>query len=132
MQVVEDPNFKALNKASDGKYGHYVLNSDTRLFVKYTTGSGPEFKFNLSPDDLDSIRADEDKGHAVFLVLVCGEESICPVPASELWNVVDRTTTAPKQVWVTWPNGGSMRFGCGSHELTKTIPHNSFPKQVLS
>lgn len=108
-----------------------MLNSDTRLFVKYTTGNGPEFKFNLSADDLDCIRADEDKGHAVFLVLVCSDKSICPVSSDELWNVVDRTTTAPKQVWVTWPRGASMRFGCGSFQLAKTIPHNSFPKRVL-
>jgi hypothetical protein len=132
MQVVEDPQFKALNKAGDGKYGHYVLNNDTRLFVKYTTGAGPEFVFNLSDSDVAAIREDEAAGHNVFLVLVCSDVTICAVVSDDLWVVADEAPNANQQVWVQAEPGKSMRFGKGQHQLERTIPHNSFPTVVLA
>lgn len=131
MQVVEHPSFKALNKAPDGKYGHYILNNDTRLFVKYTTGAGPEYFFTLSADDVSSIRDDETGGHRVFLVMVCGEDTVCAVPSPDLWVLADKNTQASQQVWVRSYPGKSMRFGRGGHELVHTIPHSGFPAVVL-
>jgi hypothetical protein len=131
MQVVEAPKFKALNKAADGKYGHYVLNNDTRLLVKYSTQSGPSFQFSLSTDDVKVIKKDEAAGHRVFVVLVCGKETICPVSSTDLWVVACDTATGAQQIWVRADDGKSMRFGKGGYELTKTIPHNSFPNVVL-
>lgn len=131
MQVIEDPRFKALNKAVDGKYGHYVLNNDTRLFVKYSTGSGPEYRFSLSPDDIDAMKKDGASGHRVFGVFVCGDATICAVESDDMWNVVEENPTTNQQVWIAAEPGKSMRFGRGRYELTRTIPHNGYPAVVL-
>ena len=131
-QIVEAPNFKALNKAADSKYGHYVLNNDTRFFVKYSTARGPIFRFSLSPGDATAIRQDEDSGHRVFLVLVCGKSTVCPVASTDLWIVADRTPGGIQQLWVEANAGKSMRFGKGDAMLSHTIPHNAFPAALLS
>ncbi len=131
MQVVEHPRFKALNKAPDKKYGHYVLNNDTRLFVKYTTGDGPDYWFNLSRDDVSAIKKDQADGHRVFAVLVCGSETVCAIPADELWTVADQNPNGNQQVWVRADPGKSMRFGRGQHQVARAIPHKSFPEVVL-
>jgi hypothetical protein len=130
-QVVEHPSFKALNKAPDGKYGHYVLNNDKRLFLKYTTGDGPDYWFTLSKDEVAAIKKDQAGGHTVFAVLVCSDETICAVPADKLWDVADKNPKGNQQVWVRSEAGKSMRFGRGQYELPHVIPHNSFPRVVL-
>jgi hypothetical protein len=130
-QVVEHPSFKALNKAPDGKYGHYVLNSDKRLFLKYTTGDGPDYRFTLSKEEVAAIRKDQAGGHSVFAVLVCGAETICAVSADQLWTVADKKPKGSQQVWVRSYAGKSMRFGGRQDELPHVIPHNSFPRVVL-
>lgn len=132
MQVVEHPGFKALNKAPDGKYGHYVLNNDTRLFIKYTAGNGPDYWFTLSKEDVAAIRKDQTDGHRVFAVLVCGDETICAIPADDLWTVADKKPKGSQQVWVRSDAGKSMRFGHGQDQLLHVVPHNSFPSVVLT
>lgn len=131
MQAVEHPSFKALNKAPDGKYGHYVLNNDTRLFVKYTTGDGPDYWFTLSKQDVAAIRKDQADGYRAFAVLVCGGETICAVRAEDLWNVADARPSGGQQVWVRSDFGKSMRFGHGQDQLPHAIAHQSFPEVVL-
>lgn len=39
-QIVEHPSFKALNKA-DEKFGHYQINHDTRILIRYRSGNSP-------------------------------------------------------------------------------------------
>lgn len=131
MQVVEDPRFKALNKAADGKYGHYVLNNNSRLFVKFTTGNGPDYRFNLSVADVAAIKKDQSDGHRVYLVLVCGDETICALPADDVWIVAESHPNGNQQVWVRAETGKSMRFGRGQSQLNRAIAHNSFPTVVL-
>ena len=58
-QIVEHSSFKALNKASE-KYGHYLVNTDQHVFVKYTkaSNSSPKkssWQFTLQPEEKQSI-----------------------------------------------------------------------------
>lgn len=131
MQVVEHPRFKALNKAADGKYGHYILNNDTHLFIKYSSGSGPEYRFTLSAADLAAISRDRASGHRVFAVFVCGEETICAISSEDFFTIVDATASGSQQVRVTSEEGKSMRFGRGRNKPVRTVPHNSYPNAVL-
>lgn len=60
-QLVEHPEFKALNKA-DGKYGHYVVNTDRRLLFKHRAKSGSPWHFTFKADDLKTITEDRKAG----------------------------------------------------------------------
>ena len=53
-QIVEHPSFKALNKA-DEKYGHYLVNANIHLLVKYSSPSSSPWQFTFNESDLDSI-----------------------------------------------------------------------------
>jgi|GEM_PF-4145034 len=45
-QLVKDPRFTALNRAS-AEYGHYLLNDDRRLHMKYASKPTGPWQFNL-------------------------------------------------------------------------------------
>ena len=45
-QIVEHPTFKALNRASKN-YGHYLVNADREVFVKYSASSSSPWGFTL-------------------------------------------------------------------------------------
>lgn len=92
---------------------------------------GQNFHFNLSVGDIKAIKKDEAAGQRVFLVLVCGEETICPVSSDDLLIVASSSPSGGQQVWVTAEAGKFMRFGKGKYQIAKTIPHNSYPLAVL-
>lgn len=73
-QLVEHPSFKALNKKS-GTYGHYLLNQDRQLFVKYATGK-QTWQFTFSPAEV-ALMHDHGSQRATEVILVCGQETIC-------------------------------------------------------
>ncbi len=51
MQIVEHPSFKAINK-TDKKYGHYTLNTNRHLFVKYRTRKNSPWQFSFGQDEM--------------------------------------------------------------------------------
>jgi hypothetical protein len=131
-QIVEHPSFKALNRVPGGKYGHYEINNRARLFIKYANTMGPDFRFTLSPDDMAWIRfVDEDHTYEVFVVLVCGHDSICAVNVEELDAVLATDETKSQQIWVRSEPSKSMRFGGPNGALSRTIPHSRFPGDLL-
>jgi hypothetical protein len=69
MQIVEAPSFKALNKTDDGIYGHYAVNKNHRLFVKYATARVSPWKFQFDVKAKKAISADVDSGAKTFVCL---------------------------------------------------------------
>ena len=68
-QIVEHPRFKSLNKATK-EYGHYLINDDRRLWVKYLSNNGGTWRFGFSPDEVLRIQVDgEDHPSAGCLLL---------------------------------------------------------------
>lgn len=51
VAIADSSQFTALNKASV-KYGHYVVNHDRHLFIKYNDGHGPgKYTFTFTADE---------------------------------------------------------------------------------
>jgi hypothetical protein len=50
---VEYPSFKALNKA-DEKYGHYQINYNTRILLKYRSKKESPWDFELKEEDINT------------------------------------------------------------------------------
>ena len=124
-QIVEHDSFKALNKASDA-YGHYLINHDCRLHVKYTKSKRWSFTFQTS--DIARIRKDLALGNRVFVCLVCSDETVCALDAEEIRSVLD-LAQANTQQWVriTVPDGGSMHVKGYDGKLGHAVYHNAFP-----
>src|SRR5437773_9583934 len=82
-QIVEHDSFKALNRAS-AKYGHYLVNTDKNVFVKYRKSDYSPWQFNLTPDELAAIDAEVSAKHDVNLCLVCGSTTVCAIDNNEI------------------------------------------------
>jgi len=131
-QLVESTGFTALNKASD-RYGHYLVNHDRRMFVKYRSNGTSRWQFGFTQPEIRAIR-DDHKGQKgkTFVVLVCGPETICPLTRDELFSVIDQNATGQQAMRVEFKQGQSMRVTGPLGRLKGTIPHNAFPRKILA
>lgn len=130
MQVVEYAPFKAINKV-DTHYGHYLVNTDRHLFIKYTKRRQSPWTFVLTLDELKNLKATTDQYEKVTVCLVCGNATICAIRRDELLAVVDVGASTQQWIKVTVPPGSSCRVSGSLAKLTKTVPHNSFPSKVF-
>ena len=130
-QIVEHNSFKALNKAGS-KYGHYTVNDNRRLFVKYRTTGRNNWRFIFSKDELAAIRRNVKSSSTAFIVLVCARSTVCCLNEEELQDLIDLTSRSSQWIWVQVPRGGSQHVSGSLGELNHTIPHNAFPAKVLN
>lgn len=129
-QITEHPSFKALNKA-DTLYGHYLVNHDTRLFVKYLTKEISAWNFKFSVTEMQSIQSDMELTENVILCLVCGQETICALNIQDFSRLIDLTSSKNQYITVEVPPGGSMRVKGTAGTLERTLRHNSFPDKLF-
>lgn len=130
MQIVEHTSFKALNRASKG-YGHYLINTDRQVFVKYRTSKTSPWTFSFAPDELATIRSTLKSGDKVYVCLVCGPVTICCLSEEEVKEVIDVASTSPQSMRVDVPRGGSCHVSGSRGALARVVPHNSFPEKVF-
>ena len=130
-QIVEHKSFKALNRASS-KYGHYLVNTDRHVFLKYRTPVMSPWIFTLQADELKAIAAEVQVNQKVFLALVCGTITVCALDIDEVKELVDLSIKLGQQsIRVEVPQGGSCHVSGSAGSLKYTIPHNSFPNKVF-
>lgn len=129
-QIVDHESFKALNRAST-KYGHYLVNTDRHVFVKYRKPNKSPWQHTLSSEDVGAISSEIRKGHSVFLCLVCGSTTVCALNTSEIKTVLDLAAEGQQWIRVEIPRGGSCHVSGSKGKLKRTVPHNSFPNKVF-
>jgi hypothetical protein len=129
-QVVEHKSFKALNRATT-KYGHYLINSDRALFVKYRKPNKSPWQHTFSEDDVAAIVAEIKKGQLVFLCLVCGTTTVCALDSTEIQSVLDLQADVQQWIRVEIPKGGSCHVSGTKGKLKRAIPHSSFPDKLF-
>jgi hypothetical protein len=130
MQIVEHDSFKALNKA-DARYGHYLVNKDIRLWIKYASSENGPWQFTLNNTDLEAIDGDRTMDRTVYLVLICGKHSICCLDASELANLVDFSA---KQQWIKVDSPPKKQLHVTGSEFRRSqinVPHKRFPHHIF-
>lgn len=129
-QIVEHRSFKALNKASS-HYGHYLVNTDRQVFVKYRTTENSPWQFVFSPDEIKRITQADSSDDALFVCLVCGPATVCALHGDEIKSVLDLQKGAMQSITVEVPTGASCRVRGSAGSLKRTVPHNSFPNKVF-
>ncbi len=77
---------------------------------------------------LDQQNTDVKTDYSVFICLVCGYDTICVLDADDIENLIDIDWDEAQWIKVDYPSGGSMRVSGSEGELSRKIPHNSFPK----
>jgi len=127
VQIVEHESFKALNRGSS-RYGHYLINTDRHVFAKYSSRVDGPWQFTFQPDELRAILAAAPKA---FVMLACGQVTICPLSRSELSEAIDLKSSGAQTITVEFPKGGSLRVRGSVGSVSKTIPHNAFPAKLF-
>ncbi len=129
-QIVEHESFTALNRATP-KYGHYLVNADRHIFVKYSKSKASPWQFTFSPDEFRAVAHASGTRNKVFVCLVCGRVTVCALTVAEIEQVIDIAAVGKQTVYVRVPSGGSCHIRGPTGELPRAIPHNSFPNKVL-
>lgn len=130
-QITEYAGFKALNKA-DAKYGHYIVNTDRRILMKYSSAEG-SWHFSFNADDLATVKKDFKAKGKVFVVMVCGADTICILDRAEIETLLDFTGDQ-QSIAVHYPKGGGLRVENRTlgKKLAHKIPHNAFPEKIFA
>ncbi|MGW3234142.1 hypothetical protein [Streptomyces sp. CAI-17] len=128
VAIADSESFTALNRASV-KYGHYVVNHDRHLFIKYNDGKGPgDYFFTFSVEDKKRIIAEASP--LVFSVLVCGNEVVTGIARDELSQLITLSNLTASTVKVTAQQGRQLRISGPSGQLP-LISRSSFPARIL-
>ncbi|WDD94042.1 hypothetical protein Bsp3421_004147 [Burkholderia sp. FERM BP-3421] len=130
-QITEHVSFKALNKASTGNYGHYLINTDRHVFVKYRTGGGPSWNHVFSVGELKAIEKVCDKQDLVWLALVCGGTTICSLSKDQIHLLIDPCNHEQQRIKIDVPYNGSCHVSGTLGKLGKVVPHNAFPARLF-
>lgn len=130
MQIVEHPSFKALNKGSN-RYGHYLVNANCHLFIRYSTSDAESWVFTYSPEQLEPIRNILESTATVFLCLVCGNQSICLINEEQIQEIIDIESEESQWIKVTAPPRKSFRVSGSFGKIKGTIAHSSFPNVIF-
>lgn len=134
MKIVEDDSFSALNKADD-KYGHYIVNTDRRLFVKHSGLDESPWQFTFQPDELKRIRDDVafgvKTGSSTFVCLICSQTTICCLDQEDIEQLIDLNSPNQQIISVKVPPRGSQHVSGSKGDLPYTVPHSAFPGKVL-
>lgn len=128
--IVEHPLFTALNKP-DQRRGHYSINADIRILVKYATGER-RWQFTFDPAHVTTLREDTAiAGMSVYLCLVCGRDFVCVLNAGEIGAVLDLEAGNRQWIAVERPEGHQPNV-TGSHgRLAGRIAMNQFPQKLF-
>jgi CRISPR/Cas system CMR subunit Cmr6 (Cas7 group RAMP superfamily) len=129
-QIVEHDYFSALNRA-DEKYGHYVLNLDTKIVLKYCSNLNSPWVFTFGSGDMAVLETDLRLSDNVFVCLVCGSATVCALDRMEIGEVLDVQDSRTQSITIRVPKGGSMHVRGTRGELQRAIPHSSFPSKLF-
>lgn len=130
-QIVEHRSFKALNRASR-KYGHYLVNTNRHVFVKYRTSKRSPWQFVLTHEEIRALRRAFSRSDKVFVCLVCGSNTVCGLKLNDIRQILDLSRNTQQWITVDVPSGGSCHVHGSTGRLVRTIPHNSFPNRIFS
>ncbi|AIO70487.1 hypothetical protein [Burkholderia oklahomensis] len=130
-QITEHPSFKALNTAGSGHYGHYLINADRHVFVKYRTGNGRSWNHVFSIGELNTLRAIFAKQKFVWHALVCGDLTVCLLSKDDVERLIDVQDQEQQRIKVDVPQNGSCHVSGTLGELPHVVRHNDFPARLF-
>jgi len=130
-QIVEHPSFKALNRASND-YGHYLVNTDKQVFVKYRTGERSPWQFVFGADQIKKLHRAFESEDGVYLCLVCGSATVCALDREQIAAVLHIRADKSQSITVEAPKGRSCRVRGTAGQLRGTVPHKAFPSKLFA
>jgi hypothetical protein len=136
MQIVKHPSFTSLNnvESTRNKYGHYVLNGEVRILMKYSSNKNGRWGFTFRDDDLRHLAADMSNipKKPVFLVLIC-DDKICALDRGKINDLLDTSKPGQQVVTVFKPmKRALMRVTSKLRGTPFMVPDSDFPARLLA
>ena len=128
-QIADHPTFTSINKIST-KDGVYQINDNLRILIKYSTTDDSEWKFTFRENDLNELNNDLYTDKYCF-ILVCGGHTVCLLNRNDISELINLENNSTQWVSVTYPDGGQMRVSGSQGDLSRLVPHNSFPRDMF-
>jgi len=117
------------------KPGHFCLNEDAFLLVKYSSRNCSPWRFTFRPDDVRTLVRDQNQGGLFggsYVCLVCGLESLCALQEEEWSSLLDLSVADKQQtVAVRRDPRSSFEVTGSSGRLDRSIPASRFPGLVF-
>jgi hypothetical protein len=117
------------------KAGHFCLNGDAFLLVKYSSRNRSPWRFTFKPDDLETLLNDHNQGGLFgdsYVCLVCGFNSLCVLREDEWSAVLDLKKNGQQTMVVRRRPRSSFAVSGSSGDLDQNIPASRFPELVFS
>ena len=137
-QIVEHPSFTALNRESDvPKSGHYLINHNIHLFIKYSTNEG-EWLFTFKPHDVKNYRGyldNENEDKKLFLCLVCYKKVVGSLDKIAIKKYLDLDSHEQQWIKVMEKEGKSrttLQITSSYHQKKERFSHQNFPEVLFS
>jgi len=140
-QVIEYKRFTALNPAVDHEFGHYQVNHDRELYVKYRSQcQGPPekpqetktYRFTVTPEETSRYAISFAAQSQTFLVLVCGDDTVLVLKQTEMKRLLVIPGREQQWIEVILESGISPRVrGRNLSGKPIVVAHNSCPKHVF-
>lgn len=117
------------------KLGHFCLNDDAFLLVKYSSRDRSPWRFTFRPDDIRTLIHDQNQGGLFggsYVCLVCGLESLCALREEEWSTLLDLTMTEGQQtITVRRDPQSSFEVAGSSGKLDRKVPASRFPGLIF-
>ncbi|MBF6561236.1 MAG: hypothetical protein IVW56_13185 [Candidatus Binataceae bacterium] len=135
LAIIEHPTFTALNKLPTGTTNTYLVNDNTPLLVKYATKKNTtgRWVFTVNRHEAKAIqKLAKAQGDRFFLLLVCGDVSVCVVDWTDINLLVD-FNAARTSVRCLTKKGTKIRVFAGRGKQAKVIKiaAGNFPKALF-
>ena len=129
-QIAEHGSFTALNKGSQ-RYGHYMINADRHLFVRYSKAEEGPWCYTITPGQLEPVKNILQARARIYFSLVCGEFTVCLLNEEQLRTLIDLASNESQWIRVEVPKGGSCHVSGSLGRLGRMVPHNAFPTALF-
>jgi len=117
------------------KAGHFCLNENAFLLVKYSSADSSPWRFTFRPDDIRTLIDDQNEGRLFggsYVCLVCGFKSLCALREDEWSTLLDLGARSRQQtVSVRKNRRSSFEVKGASGSLDHKIPASRFPSLVF-
>lgn len=117
------------------KAGHFCLNEDAFLLVKYSSRNRSPWRFTFRLDDIRTLIDDQNQGGLFggsYVCLVCGFDSLCALREDEWSTLLDLTAASGQQtVTVSRDPRSSFEVTSSSGNLSRKIPASRFPSLIF-
>lgn len=114
-RILEGAGFRSIRKAS-ALPGHYEVNGNVRVLMRYSGAGIPPWRFTLRDDELAVLR--KDRTRRAFLCLVCKDELVCVLTAAQVGAVIDLEAEASQSIRIYSRRGSSIEARAASGSST--------------